>query len=162
MSDSACACIVKRVPVPVSLAQERSVKSMVSAFAVWRLAPRPDFSCPERSQSFADRLPVHRAYCCRHTRTKPLSDLFEDLADSDTIAPSGFKGDSDQRILTFCRRSKILRAERFHIAVAQAVERQPCQGKFLRERSKNRFPLGLIRFPRSDVVEAFSRLLVIF
>ncbi len=65
-------------------------------------------------------------------------------------------------ILTFCRRSKILRAERFHIAVAQAIERQPCQGEFLRERSKNRFPLGLIRFPRSDVVEAFSRLLVIF
>ena len=64
-------------------------------------------------------------------------------------------------ILIFCRRSKILRAERFHIAVAQAIERQPCQGKFLRERSKNRFPLGLIRFPRSDVVEAFSRLLVI-
>src|ERR1700730_9642914 len=64
--------------------------------------------------------------------------------------------------LTFCWRSKILRAERFHIAVAQAIERQPCQGEFLRERSKNRFPLCLIRFPRSDVVEAFSRLLVIF
>jgi len=55
-----------------------------------------------------------------------------------------------------------LSAERFYISVAQAIQRQPRQGEFFRKRSKDRFPLGLIRFLRSHVVEAFTCLFVFF
>jgi hypothetical protein len=95
-----------------------------------------------------------------HKSAIPASNTFRSLCSSRPPRDSG--ATPVTVILTFCRRSKIPRAERSHIAVAQAIERQPRQGEFFRERSKNRFPLGLIRFPRSDVVEAFSRLLVIF
>jgi hypothetical protein len=47
------------------------------------------------------------------------------------------------------------------IAVAQALERQSCQGEFLSERSEDRFPTRLIRFPRSHAVEAFSRFRIV-
>ena len=42
-------------------------------------------------------------------------------------------------------------AVRFDIAVAQAVERQSCQGEFLSERSEVRFPARLIRWLCQDI-----------
>jgi hypothetical protein len=66
---------------------------------------------------------------------------------------NGFSGK-----LAFRRRAKVLSAERFHISVAQAIQRQTCQVEFFRKRPKDRSAIGAGALKKACVESLAPRL----